>query len=244
MDPDIEASGLRISCAMPAAISPTAASRCCKRALRSSRLRSVTSLECVEIPISTVGKGNHRHHQADVQEAAITRPVFGIDPQAAGLDKRGQLRPDAGRQLQDFTGVMADRLLRRNAGDRGRRAIEGQHPAFGVRRHQAAQKAVNNVLVERAQVPYFVRGIHEARIGRPKVFRQGTGQQRHSRKAEQVDGHRVLGELPRRQLRGAGREPFRDHVEILRRYEPEVQHHAQRPPPAVRRVESGPCSPR
>jgi hypothetical protein len=31
IEPDIDASGLRISCAMPAAISPTAASRCCSR---------------------------------------------------------------------------------------------------------------------------------------------------------------------------------------------------------------------
>ena len=43
MDPDIEASGLRISWAMPAAISPTAARRCCNRALCSKRLTSVTS---------------------------------------------------------------------------------------------------------------------------------------------------------------------------------------------------------
>jgi hypothetical protein len=33
IEPDIDASGLRISCAMPAAISPTAASRCCRRSL-------------------------------------------------------------------------------------------------------------------------------------------------------------------------------------------------------------------
>ena len=44
IEPDIDASGLRISWAMPAAISPTAASRCCRRASRSSRfLMSVTS---------------------------------------------------------------------------------------------------------------------------------------------------------------------------------------------------------
>ena len=43
IEPDIEASGLRISCAMPAAISPTAASRCCRRAFCSNRLTSVTS---------------------------------------------------------------------------------------------------------------------------------------------------------------------------------------------------------
>ena len=43
IDPDIAASGLRISWAMPAAISPTAASRCLSRASRSSFLMSVTS---------------------------------------------------------------------------------------------------------------------------------------------------------------------------------------------------------
>ncbi len=43
IDPDIDASGLRISCAMPAAISPTAARRCCSRALCSKRFTSVTS---------------------------------------------------------------------------------------------------------------------------------------------------------------------------------------------------------
>ncbi len=43
IDPDIDASGLRISWAMPAAISPTAASRCCIAASRSSFLMLVTS---------------------------------------------------------------------------------------------------------------------------------------------------------------------------------------------------------
>ena len=43
IEPDIAASGFRISCAMPAAISPTAASRCCSRASRSRRLSSVMS---------------------------------------------------------------------------------------------------------------------------------------------------------------------------------------------------------
>ena len=43
IEPDIDASGLRISWAMPAAISPTAASRCCSRAFALQRLTSVTS---------------------------------------------------------------------------------------------------------------------------------------------------------------------------------------------------------
>ena len=43
IEPDIEASGLRISWAMPAAIWPTAASRFCVSASRSSRFSSVTS---------------------------------------------------------------------------------------------------------------------------------------------------------------------------------------------------------
>ena len=42
-DPDIDANGLRISWAIPAAISPTAASRCCIRASRSSFLTAVRS---------------------------------------------------------------------------------------------------------------------------------------------------------------------------------------------------------
>ncbi len=55
IDPDIDASGLRISCAMPAAISPTAASRCCMRAPRSSRLTSVTSWNVNRYPLRPSG---------------------------------------------------------------------------------------------------------------------------------------------------------------------------------------------
>ncbi|MNC84889.1 hypothetical protein D3C83_04580 [compost metagenome] len=56
IDPDIDASGFRISCAIPAAISPTAARRCCRRASRSSRLTVVTSWNVKRYPARPSGK--------------------------------------------------------------------------------------------------------------------------------------------------------------------------------------------
>ena len=96
-------------------------------------------LECVEIPASTVRKADRRHHQADLEEAAIAGPVLEIDRQAARLNERGQPRSDAGRQLQHLGDVVPDGLLRRNADDGGGPAVEGQDAAFGVGCHQATQ---------------------------------------------------------------------------------------------------------
>ena len=54
IEPDIDASGLRISCAMPAAISPTAARRCCIRARALEALHLGDVLERVEIAAAAV----------------------------------------------------------------------------------------------------------------------------------------------------------------------------------------------
>ena len=55
IEPDIEASGMRISWAMPAAISPTAASRCWTRMFRSVFLISVTSWKVYSHPVVPAG---------------------------------------------------------------------------------------------------------------------------------------------------------------------------------------------
>ena len=70
MEPDIEARGLRISCAMPAAISPTAASRSRRPASRSRRFTSVTSWKVKRWPTRPSGNGNG----AAVSPRSIARP--------------------------------------------------------------------------------------------------------------------------------------------------------------------------
>ena len=70
IDPDIDASGLRISCAMPAAISPTAARRCCSRASRSRRLQVGDVLEGEEI----AGPPVREQQRAAVSPTSIVRP--------------------------------------------------------------------------------------------------------------------------------------------------------------------------
>ena len=55
IEPAIEASGFRISWAMPAAISPTAARRCCTRISRSVFRISVTSWNMKIVPAGPFG---------------------------------------------------------------------------------------------------------------------------------------------------------------------------------------------
>ena len=93
IDPDIEASGLRISWAMPAAISPTAASRCCMRAPRSNRLTSVTSWNVKRYPLLPSGSGSVVAVRPMSSSTAIGRAVLMIGAMAARFAERREGAP-------------------------------------------------------------------------------------------------------------------------------------------------------
>ncbi len=71
MEPDIDASGFRISWAMPAAISPTAARRDCSCASRSRRFTSVRSWKVTRKPARAIRGVDVRGAEADVDGAAV-----------------------------------------------------------------------------------------------------------------------------------------------------------------------------
>ncbi len=249
IEPDIDASGLRISCAMPAAISPTAASRCCSRALRSRRLMSVTSWNVKRKPVRPFGKRERRDRDADVDRAPVAAPELADRPLAlrvsASVARRAR---EVRRQLQHVADVVPDGLRRRQPGDRRGGAVERQDApvASAVTRPLSRLSMTCSLNARRSAI--CVRGVLEPRVGRTQPFGQRARQERHGEEAEQVDRHRVLREPQRRQRHAAARLPrrrkVRRHVHVLRGDDGQVEHARSAPPPAARRGGSGSCWPR
>ena len=128
MDPDIDASGLRISCAMPAAISPTAASRCCNRASRSSFFTSVRSWNVIRKPARPVRRVHVRRAQADVDSRLIGAAELELEAARAGATEAAPERVGhLGGQLQDVGNGAADSGRCRHAADALGRLVEREH---------------------------------------------------------------------------------------------------------------------
>ena len=168
IEPDIDASGLRISCAMPAAISPTAASRCCTRASRSCFRSSVTSWNVNRKPVSPRGVISG----ALLSPSSIWRPSPAVKPNshAAAAAARSSRAPNRSCERRAAAAARRRSAGRRPrdaaiAGDRLGGAVERQHPPVDVGRRQAARQAVDDVLAERLQVGELIRRL--ARAARP-----------------------------------------------------------------------------
>ena len=112
------------------------------------------------------------------------------------------------------------------------RAVEREDAAVGVGGDQAAQQAVDDVLVERAQILDLVTTRPPGGAGRAQALGQRPGQQRDGEEAEQVDGHRVLREARRRQRRVGAQAASRRKRRRASRYcaetMREIEHRAQR----------------
>ena len=112
--------------------------------------------------------------QAELEVAA---PVAGPVPElVAARAVAAEVRLDRlhhrRRQLQHVVDRPADGRAERQAGDRLRRAVEGEDALAGIGGRQAARQAVDDVLVERLQVGDLARGLLEPRAGRPQRCRR------------------------------------------------------------------------
>ena len=202
IDPDIDASGLRISWAMPAAISPTAASRCCTRASRSSLRDSVTSWNVSMKPVSPRGVISG----AVLKPSSICRPSRARE---AVLDAR-QLAaaPPPARTVRRAPPAAAARPPRRcpiacragQSGDRLGGTVEGQHLPVDVGRRQAARQAVDDVLAERLEVRELARRPLQLRVRAAQPFGQVAAQRRHRQEPEDVQADGEERDPQRRQV--------------------------------------------
>ena len=131
IEPDIDASGLRISCAMPAAISPTAASRCCRRASRSSRRIVVTSWNVNRSPVRPPDGLERGGADAEVDLAAVRPPVPVVRPPAPRREAApGRGRPRSPSEAEHVGDRRARRRVPRVAGDGLGRPVERQDAAL------------------------------------------------------------------------------------------------------------------
>ena len=158
IDPAIDASGLRISWAMPAAISPTAASRCCiaRFAVLLLQLRDV--LEREQEPALAARRDQRRAGHAELDLAA--RRGAGSRYSSRCCAARGAPaanRPcSAAGSCSTSSALEPHAVVHRHAGDRFGGAVEREQPPLHVAGRQAARQAVDDVLVERLQVGELV----------------------------------------------------------------------------------------
>ena len=195
IDPDIDASGLRISCAMPAAISPTAASRCCIARVALELLDVGHVLEGDEKPGAAAGRLEMGRAQADVDLAAsVAGPVAELE--AARRRRRSGRRSSASTSGGGSCSTSAigrpTTDVERQAGDRLGRVVEGEDALRRIGGGQAARQAVDDVLVERLQVGDLGRRLLEPRAGRPHALGERAAQQRDREEPEHVQRDGVL----------------------------------------------------
>ena len=176
IEPDIEASGLRISCAMPAAISPTAASRCCTRASRSCLRASVTSWNVNRKPVSPRGVSSGavlsptrrpavRPGGEPEVHSRQRRPILARAEQVAEVAAAAAGRPLAGwPTASDAVTPVIAVAARLNVSSR---------PSMS-RRRQPARQAVDDVLAERLQVGDLVRRHRQLFVGAPQRLPPGS----------------------------------------------------------------------
>jgi hypothetical protein len=109
--PDIEASGLRISCAIPAAISPTAARRCCTRASRSSLRALGDVLEREQEAGLALRRHERRRAEAHLDLPAVRADEVVLHARKRGRSSRGPKNPTKSFGSCSTSSALADRLM-------------------------------------------------------------------------------------------------------------------------------------
>ena len=130
-------------------------------------------------------------------------------------------------QLQHVNDRAADGVLRRDAADSLRGAIERQHKAFDIRRRQAAREAVDDVLTEGLQVGQLIRRGRQLFVRAPDALGEVAAQDRHREEPEDVQADGKDGNPERRQRVVLHDSRKETRAVILRQHEPAVQQRAQ-----------------
>ena len=194
------------------------------RARARGRLMSVTSWNVNRYPRRPSGSGSVRDGQADVDQPCRRRSVLLVGPHAAAC-----------RQVVSSRAAKLRRQLQHVRRRRGRSPAPAVRPviAAAARLNVSTRPSASAVTrpLSRLSMTYWLnarrsaicvrRVVRGCAPRRSQALGERAGQQRHGEEPEQVDGHRVLREAPRRQLREAERLPRRreerGRLEVLRR---------------------------
>ena len=202
IDPDIDASGLRISWAMPGRHladrrQPLLHARL---ALALARLGDVLERE------HEAGLAARRHQRRRAEpELDLRGRRARVKPNSTrGSCGRPSRRPEQSRRTPPAAAALAarlaDRLPRRHAGDRLGGAVEGEDPPVDVGRRQAARQAVDDVLAERLQVASWFDARCELRVGAAQALGQVAAQRRDRQEPEDVQADGEERDPQRRQI--------------------------------------------
>ena len=193
IDPDIDASGFRISWAMPAAISPTAARRCCSRASRSSRRMVVTSWKVTSSPARPPDVSQGRRAQAEIDLAAVGAPVAVVGPAALPVGQLArQRRGERRRQAEHVRDVVPGDALGRCPVMSWAARLNVRMRPGRVRGHEPRRQAVDDVLAVRLQVGDLVRRVRHALVGRAHALGERPAQQRDGEESGEIRRDGVL----------------------------------------------------
>ena len=174
IEPDIDASGFRISCAIPAAISPTAASRCWTRASRSALARFGDVTEREQKAVLAAWRPQDRGADPQLNLPAVRTRERELDARQrlAALVRRRTSRRRRGGSCSTVAAGWPTAAAAPIAGDRLGGAVERHDAARCVGRRQAAGQAVDHVLAERLQVGELIGGLLQPRVGPAKTLRE------------------------------------------------------------------------
>ena len=151
---------------MPAAISPTAASRCWRRASAFELLEVSHVLKCEQQPRIAARRLQLRGRQSKVDLPSVSRSIGRLDAEPPPrLRASAKIRSHVGRQPQDILDSTTDDRRRDVPGNRFSRPVERQNAPLAIGRGKAAGQAIDDVLTERLQVGDLARGAFEMRAG-------------------------------------------------------------------------------
>ena len=105
---------------------------------------------------------------------------------------------DGRRQLQHFANQPANGVLRTNAGDQRRSAIERQHALVRVDGHEAARQAVDDMLIECLHVGDIRRRLLKPGAGRSKALGERHAQHGDGEEPEDIESDNVCSRQARR----------------------------------------------
>ena len=221
---------------MPAAISPTAASRCCMRASRSSLLMSVTSWNVNEVA------GAAARRLAGASRSGRSRSSRPSAGRIRELDapRAGAARAVVRARRRSAGGSCSTSPIGRPTTDAARTPVIASAARLNVRircraigRRQAARQAVDDVLVERLQVGDLGRRLLEPRAGRPQAVRPASRSSSATAKNPNTFSATVYCATDRGGSDAAhARQPRivqqPGAAEVLRQHQADVEHRAQR----------------
>ena len=185
---------------MPAAISPTAASRCLQPRIALEFLDVGDILKREQQARIAARCLKRRGREPELDLPAVARAVGRLD--AAAPRRIGKMRQLVGhvrRQLQHLFEAPADHRERGMAGNRLGGAIERQDPALTVGRRQTARQTVDDVLVERLQVGNLARRALESGARALQSIGERAAEKRDREKQEDVQAGGVRHDARRRQ---------------------------------------------